>query len=159
MGRAFGGIGGAKIGQGGVYFLPGKYRVELAKVALINSRKREDMFVVETTIQESDVPERKPGTKCSYICNMKNDSALGNIKAFLAACAGADPDNEKEVEAAFTDKNGQDITEETAEMAVSDENPLAGTVLDLVCVNKQTRGSPGNPPHDFTLHFWKPVKE
>jgi len=142
----FDGIENAKVGQGGVYFLPGKYQVELDKVFAMQSRKREDLFIAECMILESDNSERKPGTKASWIVNFKHDAALGNIKGFLAACNGIDPADQVKVD--------EEITSDVCEYAVDDENPLAGTRVNLVAVQKETRA--GNP---FTLHIWSPVEE
>jgi hypothetical protein len=150
----FGGIGQATIGQGGVYFLPGKYEVEVVAVKMIETRKKEDMFIVECLINESDNPERRVGTKAAYCCNRKHDSFLGNVKAFLAACNGADPENEAQVAEVFME-NGRDTTQDVADFAIDEkENPLAGTKLGLTCVNKKTRTG-----GDFTLHFWQPREQ
>lgn len=141
----FDGIEDAKVGQGGVYFLPGRYKVEVDKVFTMQSRKREDLFIAETTILESDNAERKPGTKCSWIVNFKHDAALGNIKGFIAACNGIDPADEAAVNA--------EVTEDVCEFAVDEkENPLAGSKLDLTAVQKKTRAG-----GDFTLHLWAPL--
>lgn len=142
----FDGIEDAQVGQGGVYFLPGKYLVKVLKCITLKSRKREDLFIVECEILESDVPERKPGTKASWIVNFKQDAALGNIKGFIAAANGIDPGNESAV--------NEQVNMDICEYVVSDENPLAGTPVGLVCVNKKTRAG-----SDFTLHMWEPTQE
>jgi hypothetical protein len=139
----FSGIGEAQVGQGGVYFLPGEYVVEVVKCFTMRSRKREDLFIVECLIKESDNNERRAGSKASWVVNFKQDAALGNIKAFVAACSGISPSNQKAVD--------EQVDEESCEYAVDDDNPLAGTMLRLSAVNKITRA--GN---DFTLHLWEP---
>ena len=139
----FSGIGDAQVGQGGVYFLPGEYVVEIIKCFTMRSRKREDLFIAECLIKESNNPERRPGSKASWVVNFKQDAALGNIKGFVAACSGISPSNQKAVDA--------EVDEESCEYAVDDDNPLAGTLLSLSAVNKITRA--GN---DFTLHMWEP---
>jgi hypothetical protein len=139
----FDGIEDAQVGQGGVYFLPGIYKVRILKCITLKSRKREDLFIVECEVIESDVPERKPGSKASWIVNFKQDAALGNIKGFIAAATGIDPGD--------TARVNEEVTLDVCEYAVSDENPLAGSVLGLVAVNKKTRAGT-----DFTLHMWEP---
>jgi hypothetical protein len=142
----FDGIEDAQVGQGGVYFLPGKYLVKVLKCITLKSRKREDLFIVECEILESDCPDRKPGSKASWIVNFKQDAALGNIKGFIAAANGIDPGDESSVK--------EQVTMDICEYVVSDENPLAGTPVGLVCVNKKTRAG-----SDFTLHMWEPTQE
>jgi hypothetical protein len=139
----FDGIGDAQVGQGGVYFLPGSYLVEVVRCFTLKSRKREDLFIAECYIHESDNPDRKPGSKASWVVNFKQDAALGNIKGFIAACLGVSPSNTKAVD--------ETVDIEACELAVDGENPLAGTMLRLWAVNKITKS--GN---DFTLHNWEP---
>lgn len=141
----FDGIEDAQVGMGGVYFLPGKYLVKVLKCITLKSRKREDLFIAECEIVESDVPERKPGTRASWIVNFKQDAALGNIKGFIAAANGIDPSNEDAVNA--------EVDSGVCEYAVSNDNPMAGTYIRLVAVNKKTRSNT-----DFTLHLWEPYE-
>lgn len=136
----------AKVSNSGVYFLPGLYRVKITECKMIESRKKVDMIVVEAMILESDVPTRKPGTKAAWVLNMTIDAAMGNFKGFLAAAMGQDPSDEEEVDKL--------VTKEAALRAISDENPLEGVELRLVCVNKVTKEG-----KDFTLHQWSPVEE
>ena len=140
----FTGIEDAQVGQGGVYFLEGKYLVEIVKVMTLNSRKKEDLFIVEAKILKSSNPERKVGITASWIVNLKHDAALGNIKGFVAAANGISPSDKEEV-----DRN---VDEEAVEYACSEDNPLAGVQLDLECVQIKTREK-----RDFTLHKWNPA--
>ena len=145
----FDGIGNASMSAGGVYFLVGLYRVEIERVLTKRSRKGADLFIVETTILESNNSDRPEGISCSWIVNRSNDAALGNIKKFLAATQGldpADPDNEDQI--------NEEVTADVVEFAVSDENPLEGIVLDLEATNIKTRAG-----GDFTLHTWSPVED
>ena len=156
----FSGIAGAKVGQGGVYFVankgpghtdetpawePAQYRVQIKKIEVINSRKGDDLFIVEAKVLESDCPERKAGVSASWVVNLKQDAALGNIKGFIAAANGIDPGNEEEVNEA--------VTEEVCELVVGKDQPLAGDEIALTCVMIKTRAG-----KDFTLHQWKPVE-
>lgn len=144
MGK-FSGVGGAKVGGGGVYFLAGLYTVRVKKCFLMASRRREDLFIVETEILESNNEKRKVGMSCSWVVKMSQDAALGNIKGFVAAAMEVDPD----------DGNISDEEwESNCEAAVDDDNPLADVVVDLECVDITTRD--GNP---FTLHKWSTHKE
>lgn len=132
-------VSSANPNGGGVYFLPGTYRVKIVACKSITTRAKDAAFVIEATIVESSVPERAPGTKASQVINMKHDSAPGNIRAFLAAALNVDY---------------KQVGEEEAEAAVSDLQPLAGTELFLTCVMTTTKK---NTP--FTLHQWSFASE
>jgi len=130
----------ATVNGGGVYFKAGTYKVEISAVKSILSRMNENMFVVETEILESNVDELRPGTKCSQVINLsKHDSAPGNIKAFMCAAL---------------DVKADEITEDEVELAVSEENPLKGTIMGLVCTTTKTKRNT-----DFTLHQWRHISE
>lgn len=141
----FGGIGDAKIGMGGLYFLQGLYRVRIIRFFAMESRKKEDLVIAECEVLASDVAERKVGMKPSWVVNLKQDAALGNIKGFLAACLGLDPND--------TEAVNERITEDFCEEAVSEDNPLAGIEVNLEAVNIKTREN-----NDFTLHKWSPAE-
>lgn len=151
----FSGMGETKISKGGVYFLPGIYKVEVQKVTTNRSAKgRKDFFIVESKILESDNPERKPGMLVSHVIDIGNVMGPANIKAFLAAANGIDPRNDEEVQAALgVGRDGTDHGEQAALFAVSEANPLAGTILKLVCTEITTKA--GNP---FTKHEYFPIE-
>ena len=143
----FDGIGKVDATTSPIYFLSGSYIVEVIKCFTMTSRKKDDLFIVETLILESDNGERKPGTKASWCVNFKQDAALGNIKGFVAACNGIKPTDNERV--------NDEITDEICEFAVDEkDNPLAGVKLKLVCVNKKTKED-----KDFTVHMWDPIEE
>lgn len=145
----FSGIGDAKISAGGVYFeAPGNYVVKIRATKLVRSRNNEDLYTAECDIKESDHRDRKAGTQASWQCNAKHDSFKGNVKAYLAACNGVDPNDEAAVKALFKDSKD---AEDAAEFSVSSDNPTAGTWLNLSCVKTETRKKT-----PFTVHKWSP---
>lgn len=131
----FSGIDGADPNNSGVYIIPGIFDVEILELKTINSRKGDALFIVETNILASSSEERPVGTKMSWVVNFRHDPALGNVKAFIAACGDCDFD---------------DVDEEAAEMAVSTEQPFKGTVVKARATNTTTKA--GNP---FTVVDWK----
>lgn len=142
----FKGVGSASVSQTGVYFIPGNYVVTIKKVFTMRSRKKDDLFIVEAVIDQSNVPERPHGSKASWVVNFKNDAALGNIKGFIAAVNGIDPSDEKAV--------NEQVDEDTCEYVVGDDNPLEGKQVNLTCVNIKTKAG-----GDFTLHQWSPAED
>lgn len=154
----FRGLGSAKPSVGGVYFqcnkgpdhtekepdwLPAMYVVEVKKLTAMVSRKKDDLFIFEAKILESDCPARKEGMTCSWVVNLAKDSALGNIRGCLAALSGIEPSDELGLE---------EIDDDVAELAVSDDQPFRGAMVGLECTMVKTKKN-----DDFTLHRWIPL--
>jgi len=123
MGK-YAGVGGAKFNEGGVFFEPGNYLVRVDAVKEGQTRKKQGFFVVETTILESDNPERKRGSGCSWMSLEEWDNHLGNVNHFVSVAQQCEP---------------EEVDEEGVEMVISDENPCAGVVLKVKATNVPTR--------------------
>lgn len=130
----FAGIRTAGTSQGGNYFKPGIYSVSVKEVKMITSRQKDDLFIVECEVLKSTHEDIIEGMTTSWVVNMKHDASLGNIKLFMAAALGESEDK---------------IDEDTCDFAVSPENPLKNTLMELECVATTTRAG-GN----FTKHNW-----
>jgi hypothetical protein len=124
--------------EGGIYWLPGRYLVEIDTVKLFESRKGKDLFIVVGKNIESDNEERPIGSKPSWVVSLDQDAAPGNIKGFFAAVLGVN----------HTDL-GDDDWQKVWSRATDEDNPLCGFVAKLECVMIKTRA--GN---DFTKHTW-----
>lgn len=135
----FGGVEKAQVSKGGVYVLPGAFIVAIDSIKHVLSRKKEDLYCVEMVVLDSNNDERPEGSKMSWMVNFKHDSALGNIKEFLAVVKGESED---------------DITEDDCEESWSEENPYAGTALRLNAANVKTKSG-----GDFTKCSWSEVTE
>lgn len=134
----FSGIKKVKPTEGGVYFTDGNYIVEIVKCKQFKTRAGEECFVADTLILVSDNPERKPGTLCSwYVKNIDDEEtpAMGNVKTFMAIANGIDVN---------------EVDEAGCEMVVSDENPLAGTILRVSASTTTTK----HKKQPFTLVKW-----
>ena len=147
MGNPFAGVEKAQVARGGVYFLPGTYKVEVKSVKLKQSRKKDDLLIIETLVLESDNADRPAGSCPSQVINFKHDAALGNVKAFVAAGLGLDATKDE------AEVNAQ-VTGDLCNQVCSDDQPFAGLVLNLSAVNIETRE--GN---EFTIHNWSPSPE
>lgn len=132
---SFKGVQDARVGGGGVYFLQGVYQVKIKKVWMQTSRKREDFFMIDAQIIESNNDKRTAGMTCTQMIKMSLDAALGNVKGFVAAAMGIDPD---------------EVDEEMCEACVEDDNPVADTIMNLEVVDIKTREG-----GDFSLHKWE----
>lgn len=93
----FKGIEDAKTSEGGLYVVPGNYKVNILEAKVIESRKKIPFFCVETEVLETTNPERPIGTKMSWLVNLTQDSAQGNIKSFIAGVTGCSTDEVTEV--------------------------------------------------------------
>lgn len=125
-------IGEAKSNSGGVYFLPGKYELEVRANKTGKTRENRPFFVAEFTIISSTNPERPAGTMVSQMVMLdKNiETALGNIKGYVAALFGMEE---------------KDVDEAGVEQLVAADNPGAGMKIKAVASNIKTRAG-----KDFT---------
>jgi hypothetical protein len=126
----FGNISSATYSDGGVYLLPGVYRLKIKSCIYKKTRKGQDAFIVEFEVVESTNTERLPGSTCSWMVTMDKEPALGNIKQFIAEAV------EQAMEA---------INEQIAEAVVAAQNPLAGRFVRCSAVNIKTKAN-----RDFT---------
>ena len=134
--------------EGGLYFQPGNYKVEVNRVKMVKSATTgRDFFTVETTVLESDNDDLRPGMSPSWMVELPGkypDTALGNVKDFLLAGYGyfakrtGDPEPDKSA-----------IGDEEADAAISEENVLSGAVLKVSAFNKLTKQN-----KDFTRVKW-----
>jgi hypothetical protein len=133
----FDGIEDAESTRRSNYVLPGQYPILYVRaLKKIRSQKSGDtLFIAEFDIIQSKVDERPPGTDMSSIFNITKHqkTALGNIKGLLAACL--------DVEEAKVDKD-------TADLAVSAENPFQGRLIRCEAIQVITNaGTPFTKPN------------
>lgn len=147
---------GERQGQGGAYFnQDGLYQVKVNRVKTGETRKKDEFFVVETEIITSNVEDHKPGSKRSQMIMFKHDAALGNIANFLQAAIwtfgkmnGATmPDGVENYEQVDPDEN-------SALEVCAEDNPMAGVILDLECIQQDTRAG-----GQYTKCVWSPPEE
>lgn len=136
----FAGIETAKTSDRLPNLAPGcSYLLTVKSNKKFRSRKGEVFFAAEFTIDESIGPNANaPGTDASWLVKMTgNDSALGNIKGYVAALIK------------------EPVTKVTAGMCdelVADANPAAGTKVRVTTMLVQTKKGT-----DFTLHNYSPA--
>jgi len=144
------GLGAAKPSMKSDVFTSGSYRVQLLSpaVKLFTSPKDGNaFFIVACKVLENDagVP---PGSQRSWVMRVSgNASALGNIKAFFAACVGVNPDA---TDLASVEMLAQ-IDEAFVEKVVA-EDTFSGMILDLSVREIVTKK--GTP---FSVHLWRAV--
>ncbi len=144
----------AKSTKGGVYLLPGNYiiHVQRCKMIEVNPTKKvkDDAFIAEFKIIESDNPKLSAGVEASYYVDMTDteypDLSLGNVCDFIRAGYSS-----------LLIQNGEESPPiEDIEVSVQDckevtgtENTIAGVFLRVVAYNKPTKAG-----KDFTRVNW-----
>lgn len=157
----FDGIKDAKVSKSGQWFEEGRYKVKIKAVKVQTSQMNagKQMFIVETEVLESDCPTITPGMERSQIIKMGEVMTFPNIKAFIAAASGVDPNSENindEVEAYWQKTIGEFTPfEKLVENIVSSANPLENLVMDLECKVITTK----EEKKPFTKHFWQPRQD
>jgi len=134
-------VGNANAQGGGIYPLPGMYPVlfvDTLKMKL--NRKEEDVFIAEFDICQSEVAGRPPGTRMSWVANLKHDAAPGNVRMFIATLFGVPL---------------EEVDGSTAELACGADNPARGRLIRLEASNIKTR----EKKQDFTLCRWITIPE
>jgi len=125
------------------YFAEGQYKVTIDRVFLYERRLgRGKLFVVETTVNESDNPNIEPGEKRNWTQSFANEYTLPRIKSFIGAAIGLCPKKQlKEI--------NERVNKTICEGTVGVDNPLRGRQLKLTCTAKTT--SEGK---EFMQHAW-----
>jgi hypothetical protein len=139
----FGKITEVRVNNGGIYFQPGAYLLEVLAIKVGKTREGDrPFFVAEFKILESDNPERRPNTTMSWMVMLDKfqETGLSNIKGF--ACALLDIEEDQ-------------VDEAGIEQMVSEANPCKGLQVRATASNIKTRGK----GTDFTKVIFKPVNE
>ena len=139
----FEGMGGAKSRMDSNYVIPSHFLARIDKCKIGKNRKDEGFFVVEMTVIHDCEPDKYQrssfghavGEEVSHMMMAKHDSFLGNVKGFISTTLDM-PDDQ--------------IGEEEAIAVAADDQPLAGTVVEVAARNTVTRA--GN---DFTVVNYK----
>lgn len=131
----FGSIKDAKYSEGGIYIVPGVYRVKVLKVLYKKLRSGKDAFIVEVEVVDSTNPERLPGSQMSWMVTLDKEPALGNIKQFIAELFGCDM-------SAVQEQHVEALIDEI-------KNPGAGKFIRCAAVNIKTKAN-----RDFTKVKW-----
>lgn len=152
-------IAKVKTNQGGLYFLPGDYVVDIKETKLITNRRGIDCFIVSAKVVTSTCPEREVGCEPSQVIQLRRDileTAMANIKQFVASCVGLDNPDEylpEQEPGESEDEAKARWWEETMDEVV-EGNPFQGIRIRLNVTQIKTRE--GN---DFSKHVWGPTVE
>lgn len=132
-------------GQRNPYLLKGQYLLQVQHIELKKARDKTVYYLVELKILWSDNPDRPEGMTVTWMPKTSSDMGPINIKRFLAACYGIEPNS---------DQANSEITRDVAAMSVSPEQPCTGIQVQAQCDDTTTRD--GNP---FLVVNWIPVPQ
>lgn len=100
----FSGVGDAKMTKRGVYLEPvlasdgsystGEFEVEIQRCEYFTSRKKEEFFVVEYKVLESNNDKHPAGLTRTWMPKMGEDMSEANLKGFILASLGIDKSDE-----------------------------------------------------------------
>jgi hypothetical protein len=143
MAGIFDGMGEAKSRIDGNYVIPSHFLGRINRVKTGKNRKDEGFFVVEMTVIHDCEPDKYErgnyghavGEEVSHMMMSKHDSFLGNVKGFIGSTL---------------DMPDEEIGEEEAMAVCAEDQPLAGTIIEVAARNTKTRA--GN---DFTVVNYK----
>lgn len=155
------GMNKRKGGEGGIYFKPGWYLVEILRCKQGRthaSKGSKPFFAVDFNIIESDNPERRPGTPVGFMVTVDKwpDLAYGNIADFMRAalCAKLAEETKGEVildplKVAGTDDDPLE-NDATADKFGTENDESIGVKLRVFAFEKEKAQSEGV----FTHHRW-----
>ncbi len=164
----FGNLVKADVNGSGKYMGEGRYLVETKNIFAKEGRnplKPGDNFICEFTIIESSNPGHEVGSTGSFVVNMANPFASGNIVELAIALLGYENTRENQKNADIREQ--ADVVmratcgSDSAKAALAtlreglgpDYGVLVGKRLRLECVKKPTKAG-----GEFTVHKWSPVK-
>lgn len=154
----FSGIRDAKVSKTGTWLQQGFHKVKIKAVKEQHSQQGNDVFfIVEMDLLETDNEKLEVGKEYSQVINIGKQMGFANIKIFVAAASGVDPNEEdinEQVEAYWTKTLEMDLNfEQICEIICSADQPLAGLEMTLECRNLPTRDD-----GEFTKHLWDPIE-
>jgi hypothetical protein len=82
-------IEAATFSEGGNYIKPGAYDLEVVKLKIGQTRKKENFFAASFKVLGTSNPDCRVGEVVDWFCSDKHDSFLGNVKQFAVALLSA----------------------------------------------------------------------
>lgn len=135
--------------QGGVYLLPGNYKLQVMEMKNGTAQSQGwDFFVAQVKVIESDNPDRQPGAICEWMVAFKNPqykkTYLANVKNFLwAVFNGFD-----------TSVEPDHVTDKVWALAVSEKQPLRDKYVAATAVDKPKKYTPTETFTRVTFQPW-----
>lgn len=142
-------VNNASTSGGGLYLLPGNYIVQILRCKEFTTRAKDEAFIAELLVIESDNEKMPAGSKPSFFVKQLPeypDLALGNVADFIRAGLQSLATQHGED---CPDIDDIELTVETGESVTGSDNLLAGVYLAAYAFNKKTKKD-----NDFTRIEW-----
>jgi hypothetical protein len=117
----------------------GKYVVQLIEVKFLHERSDDKSILVEFEVLESSNPATPVGLICAWyqkLTGKSKDVGPAVYKRFVTVCSGLDPNDPT---------SNAKVGEAELESAISEEQPLAGLVLDMEAIESTKKDENGDP--------------
>lgn len=126
--------------------LPGTYQVRISNVKDFEGYQGDLFYIIEFEILESSNENIEVGKFYSQVIKYNQPMGPINVKRFLMAATGFDPNDPDNEEA---------VTSEEVEQSLEEDDPLGlkGLEMGLQCDDIRTRE--GKP---FTKHTWEAIE-
>ncbi len=122
----------------------GEFFVRITHVKDVDGREGDVFFITEFEVLKSDHDSVIVGRQYSQVIKYNTDMGPVNVKRFILAANGMDPNNEE---------NEDQVDEDAVEYTLGEDQPLAGLEMDLSCVVIETK----KKKTPFTKHTWHPI--
>lgn len=123
----------------------GEFHVRITNVKDVDGRQGDVFFIIEFDVLKSNHKSVIEGRQYSQVIKYNQEMGPTNVKRFILAANGLDPNSEE---------NENEVGEDEVEFVLSEDQPLAGLEIDLMCevIKTKQKGTP------FTKHTWFPVE-
>lgn len=132
----------------------GDFQVKISNVKDVDGREGDTFYIIEMEVLKSSTDEVIVGRFYSYVIKYNIDMGPVNVKRFLLAAYGFDPQDPDNEDENFLREEGvleaDEGWEELVEMSLGEDQPIAGIVMNLSCVLETTK----KKKQPFTKHTW-----
>lgn len=122
----------------------GEFLVRIIKVKDVDGREGDVFFIIEFEILKTSHESAVVGRAYSHVIKYNHEMGPPNVKRFILAANGLDPNDEE---------NEDQADEDATDYILSEDQPLAGQEMDLTCEVIRTK----KKKEPFTKHIWHPI--
>lgn len=113
---------------------PGEIWAKITECKLVEKYNKDKLMLINMTVVRVLEGDHRVGEDITHFLKTNSDSFLGNVKQFVASTLGCNP---------------EDVGQPEAERVVSEQNPMAGFIIEVKSRMIKTRAG-----KDFTkIHY------
>jgi len=102
----FGGVSDAKLSERTETLVEGDYELKIRRCKWVDTRKKEEFFLAEFEVTESNNPKTPAGAIRKWMPIMGEDTSDAKLKGFAIACLGIEQGDAEKIEAASAELPG-----------------------------------------------------